>query len=110
LLKYIERGSSLKLNEVNRQGLTPLDISIEVKQNQALEFAIYFNKNMLPALATPRRKELFDINFNKNQRGLTPLHRAIVTQNYKAIYLLLQSEECNLYIKDKDFKSARDYC
>ena len=43
-------------------------------------------------------------------RGFTPLHRAILIQNYKAIYLLLQSGDCNLFIKDRDFRSARDYC
>lgn len=30
--------------------MTPFDLAIEVKQNQAIEFAIYYNKNMLPAL------------------------------------------------------------
>lgn len=56
LLKQLERGQKtitpnvlLSLNEVNKQGLTPLDLATEQKQNQALEFAIYYNKNMLPA-------------------------------------------------------------
>lgn len=56
------------------------------------------------------KKEVFDINYSDNQKGVTPIHRAIIIQNYKAIYLLLQSGECNLFIKDKEFKSPRDYC
>ena len=50
LLKQAERHPSLKLNELNKTSLTPIDLAIEVKQNLALEFAIYYNKNMLPAL------------------------------------------------------------
>jgi ankyrin repeat protein len=56
LLKLGERGARkdppsiiLKLNETNKQGMTPIDLATEVKQNQAIEFAIYYNKNMLPA-------------------------------------------------------------
>jgi hypothetical protein len=41
---------------------------------------------------------------------VAPLHRAIQVQNYKAIYLLLQSGMCNLFVKDKEFKTGRDYC
>jgi len=68
----------LKLNEVNKQGLTPFDLAIEVKQNQAIEFAIYYNKNMLPALLSKNKfREVFDLNHSNNSRGVTPLHRAI---------------------------------
>jgi ankyrin repeat protein len=69
---------------------------------------------MLPALQSKshgtKLKEIFDVNFNKNNKGFTPLHRAILANNYKAIYLLLQSGTCNLLLKDHDFKSPRDYC
>lgn len=83
-----------------------------MKQNQALEFGIYYNKNMLPALTSSENshRPKFDLNCNKNIRGLTPLHRAILYQNYRAIFLLLQSGEVNLFAKDKEFKTARDYC
>ena len=68
---------------------------------------------MLPAFQKSKRlgrRETFDLNCNKNVRGVTPLHRAIQAQNYKAIYLLLQSGDCNLLLKDKDYRTARDYC
>ncbi|CDW85630.1 leucine rich repeat protein [Stylonychia lemnae] len=120
ILKQFERGQKnipqsvkLGLNDQNKQGMTPFDLAVEVKQNQAIEFAIYYNKNLLPAFQQTKlnqKKDQFDLNFNKNARGLTPLHRAILNLNYKAIYLLLQSGDCNLFLKDRDFKTARDYC
>ena len=64
---------------------------------------------MLPSLLSSN-KSRFDLNCNKNSRGIAPIHRAIIAQNYKAIFLLLSSEDCNLFIKDKEFKSAKDYC
>ena len=78
VLKQYERGLRtirasviLKLNETNKQGMTPFDVAIEVKQNQAIEFAIYYNKGMLPAFQTkasqnrkiPHKKEFFDVNY-----------------------------------------------
>jgi len=90
--------------------MTPVDTAIELKQNQALEFAIYYNKNMLPCLHLDHNSERFDLNSNANNKGFTPLHRAILNQNYKAIYLLLSSGMVNLLKKDRDFRSAKDYC
>ena len=48
--KTIPCNVSLELNATNGNGMTALDVAVDIKQNQALEFAIYYNKNMLPAL------------------------------------------------------------
>eukprot|EP00347_Sterkiella_histriomuscorum_P016750 403351997 len=115
--KYIPQNVTLKLNEVNKQGMTPFDLAIESKQNLAVEFAIYYNKNLLPPFqgisntkTSKSKKETFDINFNQNHLGITPLHRAVVTRNHKAIYLLLASGICNTFKYDNEFKTARDLC
>lgn len=65
---------ALRINEPNCKGMTPLDQAIELKQNQALEYAIYFNKN----LASKACGKRFDFNSNFGNKGFTPLHRAIL--------------------------------
>ncbi|TNV74701.1 hypothetical protein FGO68_gene6590 [Halteria grandinella] len=92
----------IKFNDVNKQGMTPLDLAIELKINDAVDFAIESNQGTAQLL--------FDPNSNQNQRGLTPLHRCVQSHNHYALQKLLRSMSSRTLVRDKDFKRARDYC
>lgn len=64
--------------------MTPLDLAIELRINEAVEYSLKINKKKggVPPI--------FDTNYNFNQRHLTPLHRAVHAQNHQALYMLLE--------------------
>jgi len=63
-------------NETNKQGMTPLDLAIELRLNHALSYALALNAQI--ANTAP----LFLTDHAANQRGLTPLHRAVQARNH----------------------------
>jgi len=81
--------------------MTPLDLAIELRINEAVSFALVCNKEIA---------NLFNVNQNLNQRGLTPLHRAVQARNHQALYMLLETDLCDPLVRDKDYKKPRDYC
>ena len=83
--------------------MTPLDLAIELRLNQALSYALNINTQ---SAASP----LFLTDHALNQRGLTPLHRAVQARNHQALSLLIDSHGCDPLARDKDFKKPRDYC
>ena len=66
----------LDTNLLNDMNMSPVDVAVELKQNRALEFVIYSNMSL---------NTRFDLNNNANNRGFTPLHRAVIGSNYNAI-------------------------
>lgn len=54
--------------------MTPLDLAIELRINEAVEYSLKFNKS--------KNAQIFDTNHNLNQRHLTPLHRAVHAHNH----------------------------
>jgi hypothetical protein len=56
--------------------MTPLDLAIELRINEAVEYSLKINKKKggVPPI--------FDTNHNFNQRHLTPLHRAVHAHNH----------------------------
>jgi ankyrin repeat protein len=90
-------------NETNKQGMTPLDLAIELRLNHALSYALALN-------AQKASDPLFLTDHAANQRCLTPLHRAVQARNHQALSMLLDSEGCDPLARDKDFKKPRDYC
>jgi hypothetical protein len=62
--------------------MTPLDLAIELRINEAVEYSLKINKK--------KGGVLFDTNHNFNQRHLTPLHRAVHAHNHQALYMLLE--------------------
>ncbi len=105
--EFLQSGC-INLNQVNKQGLSAIDAAIETKQNSAVELAVCYNQGKLPGVFNFRSK--FDLNISRNSKKLTPMHRAISNSNYNAIYLLLTSRMVNILQKDKEFRTARDYC
>lgn len=83
--------------------MTPLDLAIELRLNQALSYALTLNTQ---SVASP----LFLTDHALNQRGLTPLHRAVQARNHQALSMLIDSQGCDPLARDKDFKKPRDYC
>lgn len=98
----LENIFEIKTNEINKQGMTPLDLAIELRINEAVEYSLKINKK--------KGVPVFDTNHNFNQRHLTPLHRAVHAHNHHALYMLLDQRTCDALMRDKDFKRPRDYC
>ena len=82
--------------------MTPLDLAIELRINEAVEYSLKLNKT--------KNALIFDTNHNLNQRHLTPLHRAVHAHNHQALFMLVDSRTCNALMRDKDYRRPRDYC
>lgn len=54
---------------------------------------------------------LFDFNEKSGQHGFTPMHYAVVSNNFTLISMLLSSqEELNLEIRDYEHRIPLDHC
>jgi hypothetical protein len=40
----LEKAFQIKTNEINKQGMTPLDLAIELRINEAVEYSLKINK------------------------------------------------------------------
>ena len=82
-------------------GMSPIDVIVELKQNKALEYALFLNS---------KGQKRFDMNLAMNNKGYNALHRAVISCNYNAINLLLNNSDINSLHIDREFNYANYYC
>jgi ankyrin repeat protein len=100
LFKYFVESSQIDLNALTKFGESALDLAVE-HRSKALDKAM-----------EPQFRTRFEFNNNQNPTQISLLHRAVFSNNFSALILLLENAraiQLNTMCRNQEGRKPRDY-